>query len=135
MERFVFFAFEFNSRLWHSFLLWLLYPWPWSSIGLIQSTPTPQSEQLQIINHKMIRDDYGVKVTGAAKNVTSRNLFAMVRVKYYDASGILVDTGIAGIDSLGAGETWNFETSGVSGEKASKVTRYEISGRDSFITD
>ncbi len=106
-------------------------------IGVIYFTlnGSTQSDQLQIINHKMNKDDYGVKVTGTAKNVTSRNLFARVSIKYYDASGTLIDSGVAYTERLGAGETWNFETTGLKGEKAAKVARYEISGRDSFIRD
>ena len=66
---------------------------------------------LQILNHKMVTGDYGnIEVTGQAKNTGSENMgYASVDVKFYDANGNLLGSGLDNINNLGSGETWNFK--------------------------
>ena len=94
---------------------------------------TSHSEYLQITNDQLVKSNSCIKVTGIAKNITSKNILAVIDVKYYDSQGTLIGTDIAYTETLGPGEAWNFETTGVGGEKAAKITRYQISTQQSRI--
>lgn len=53
---------------------------------------------------------YSAKITGVAKNVTSRNFsYASVEFSVYDANGNNLGTALANINNLSSGDTWRFE--------------------------
>ena len=72
--------------------------------------------ELSILSHNMtveyneLLNWYTAKVTGQAKNIGNETFsFASVDVKFYDANGTLLDTGVDSITDLEPNETWSFE--------------------------
>lgn len=95
------------------------------------TSSSSSSEPLQIVSHKMVSGGYGTYyVRGQAKNTGDKNLgYASVDVKFYDANGNLLDSGLDNINNLGPGETWNFEAMYL-GE--GKPSTYKIAAGSSF---
>ena len=88
---------------------------------------TPATETLQILSHSMTTNEFGnIVVQGTAENISSSNLsYAEVRVKFYDANGVLLDTSLDNINDLGPGQTWSFEVM-YFGLDTENVKSYEI---------
>jgi hypothetical protein len=88
---------------------------------------TVTTEKLQILSHSMTTNEYGnIVVKGTAKNISSSNFsYAEIKVKFYDASGALLDTWLDNINDLGPGETWSFEVMYL-GLDTEKVKSYQI---------
>ncbi len=55
-------------------------------------------------------EEFGLTVVqGIAKNVSSSTLsLAQVKVKFYDADGMLIETSVDVIHNLAPGESWKF---------------------------
>lgn len=74
----------------------------WSSKA---DTPVP----LTILAHKLWKvGNGGYAVTGTAQSSTDLS-YAEVKVKFYQESGALIDSGSTLINDLAAGEKWNFK--------------------------
>lgn len=93
--------------------------------------------ELQILDHHKDVEEtsYGYKsvyVRGTAKNTGDEELsYPTVKVKWYDASGALLRTDATTVESLGAGETWNFEVQGLfTSDEVDSVDSYKISTED-----
>jgi hypothetical protein len=89
--------------------------------------PSPAAERLPILNLSMVQDELGfIIIRGTAKNVSpTSSSYAEVRVMFYDAEGVLLDTFRDNVTDLGPGETWDFEIL-CPGIDTDEVKRYEV---------
>jgi hypothetical protein len=89
---------------------------------------TSEAETLTILSHEMTTGAmYILKVTGQAKNISSGKLnYAEVDVRFKDAQGVILQTGVENIADLNPGDVWDFEVLYPS-SNISKVASYEIS--------
>ena len=89
---------------------------------------TSEAEKLTILSHEMTTVGmYILKVTGQAKNSSSEKLnYAEVDVRFKDAQGAILQTGVENIADLNPGDVWDFEVIYPSAN-ISKVASYEIS--------
>jgi hypothetical protein len=101
-----------------------------SNESTVQASETPEQPALNITSHTLSKQEYGgYIVKGTA--TSSRDLgYAEVKVKFYDDSGSLIDSGIANINDLGAGEKWNFEVYCLATDK--HVADYKIAVGNCF---
>ena len=76
-----------------------------------ETVPAPSAERLPILNLSMVQDELGfIIIKGTVKNVNPTSSgYAEVRVMFYDADGVLLDTFRDNISNLGPGESWDFE--------------------------
>lgn len=98
-----------------------------SNVSTVQASEQPA---LNITSHTLSKQEYGgYIVKGTA--TSSRDLgYAEVKVKFYDDSGALIESGLANINDLGAGEKWNFEVYCLANDK--HVADYKIAVGNSF---
>ena len=89
---------------------------------------TSEAETLTILSHEMTTAGmYIMKVTGQAKNISSEKLnYAEVDVRFKDAQGAILQTGVENIADLNPGDVWDFEVIYPSAN-ISRVASYEIS--------
>lgn len=87
----------------------------------------PPAERLPILNLSMVQDELGfVIIRGTAENINpTSSSYVEVRVMFYDAEGVLLDTFRDNINNLDPGESWDFEIL-CPGIDTDGVKRYEV---------
>lgn len=92
-----------------------------------EMAPAPPAERLPILSLSMVQDELGfIIIKGTAKNVNPASSgYAEVRVMFYDAEGVLLDTFRDSTSDLGPGETWDFEIL-CPGINTDEVKSYEV---------
>lgn len=96
-------------------------------------------EVVDILEHEMLRENEGeisesVSVEGRAENTSDDRLsYVEIRVRFYDANGDLLDSGIDNINDFDSGQVWRFEVSYLGfGDDAAEVDSYDIGVGTSF---
>jgi len=76
-----------------------------------ETAPAPPAERLPLLNLSLVQDELGfIIIKGTTKNVNPTGSgYAEVRVMFYDAEGVLLDTFQDSTSDLGPSETWDFE--------------------------
>lgn len=89
---------------------------------------TSGAEKLTFLSDQMTTSGmYVLKVTGRAKNISSEKLnYAEVDVRFKDARGAILQTGVENTADLNPGDVWDFEVI-YPAANISKVASYEIS--------
>ncbi len=76
--------------------------------------------ELTILDYQSEYDEYGIKITGTAKNVAGKRLgYAEIDAKFYDKEGTILGNSLISKDGLESEEIWEFEISylGIDSEK------------------
>lgn len=70
----------------------------------------PKKQDLEILEHKFVKEKYSSKVVGKVKNNTTKTYgYAQVEINLYDKDNTLVGSTLANINNFEAGTTWKFE--------------------------
>ena len=96
-----------------------------------QVTQQENAPALEILNSKLVKEDYGgYSVQGTAK--ANKDLtYAEVSVKCYGADGAVIGSYITNMNNLKAGETWNFKVIGPFDDSV-RVANYTIANGNSW---
>ena len=93
--------------------------------GCLNAGPAPAGK-LEILSHKLIKGDDGVRVQVIVENAGSDIIeLAEVTVNFYDANGALVYTSKDAVMNLEAGEHWAFAIA-CSGADCDRVMTYDV---------
>ena len=80
--------------------------------GFLTGATINSEGELTILSHKSEYDEYGIKITGTAKNVAGKKLgYAEIDAKFYDKEGTILGNSVVSIDGLESEEIWEFEIS------------------------
>jgi len=84
----------------------------------------PPTTELSILDSKLEQEEYGGWIiTGTAQTNTDIS-YAEVDVKFYDAEGAVLQSGMTNVLDLAAGEKWNFKVYGPGSDV--RVAEYKI---------
>lgn len=93
------------------------------------ATPAPiQDATITILNSKLTKENTAWIVEGSAQAGQDLS-YAQVDVKFYGKDGAVMQSGIANINNLKAGEKWNFK---VYGPFEGTVANYTIESKNNF---
>jgi hypothetical protein len=89
------------------------------------SSSTSTTEQdLELLEHKLTKEDYITKVTGKIRNNTNKTFrYAQVEINLYDKDNVLLDSTLANINNFEGGTVWKFEAVVI---KSGHVASYKI---------
>jgi len=95
------------------------------------------SPALEILDWQLVNDGtdfWPWSVVGHAKNISGRTLdYAEVKVRFYDASNILLDSWIDNETDLPAGTVWEFEVRCTNNDVTDRVHHAEVEIGDCHI--
>jgi hypothetical protein len=98
----------------------------YSSGGSTEATAT-ETCPVQILEHHLVKDEFGVYVEGVAQNVGNKRLkYVEIKARFYDADGVLIDEFLDNHVDVDPGQKFKFKIYGPMGDEAKNVAKYDI---------